>query len=388
MIHSVEGQVCSQLKSGSSYFIRVSAYNGIGNDFQAGAGFGPFYTYPVPVTPLSSPSSPQHVQVSTELEQVKPITQVSVSWLPPLANGGTAITKYKVEWYTFQYRAEIQRLVITNTKQKETTGTFFLFFNGHPSIQLVHDVSATDVRYALMGINNWNSIGHVEVEREEVNNRGFRWRITFLDLDMNKGNQPQIQVHGGNLNHGTGLISSFTEELVAGIRSGGAPEIQKVTTKLSGTGKIFGYFRLKLLSPIYSPLIAYDAASEDFELALNALPLIGTVNVSQTKFPNAHGEAEWLITFEYLGAVLTSATSKVETLILNGQEQASVVFDIATADSYYLSVYGKANAAVGVGLYGIELKNLSVVPLPLSAALFLSGLGVVGLMRRKRLIKA
>ena len=93
-------------------------------------------------------------------------------------------------------------------------------------------------------------------------------------------------------------------------------------------------------------------------------------------------------TFEYLGAVLTSATSKVETLILNGQEQASVVFDIAIADSYYLSVYGKANAAVGVGLYGIELKNLSVVPLPLSAALFLSGLGVVGLMRRKRLIKA
>ncbi|RLU01150.1 hypothetical protein [Ketobacter sp.] len=87
-----------------------------------------------------------------------------------------------------------------------------------------------------------------------------------------------------------------------------------------------------------------------------------------------------------LGVTFTTATETLGSMMLGGGSilQDSITFDITEHDSYYLAVFGRANGASALGLYGVELKNLvSHVPLPASLVFLLSGLAVLSFSRLK-----
>ena len=90
-----------------------------------------------------------------------------------------------------------------------------------------------------------------------------------------------------------------------------------------------------------------------------------------------------------VGVNLVTATASIADLILsdNGQLQKSILFDISAEDSYYLSMFGRSNSIAALGLYGVELKMISPVPLPLSAVYLGSGLVLLWLRKRRRFIR-
>lgn len=88
-----------------------------------------------------------------------------------------------------------------------------------------------------------------------------------------------------------------------------------------------------------------------------------------------------------LGATITTATDTVGSLFLMDDLQESLTVELAAAETYYLSIFAESSASLG--LYGIELKDMgsAAVPIPAPAALFLSGLALVALGKRKRASK-
>ena len=88
---------------------------------------------------------------------------------------------------------------------------------------------------------------------------------------------------------------------------------------------------------------------------------------------------------ESLAATVVSATDVVDMLFFSeGATEQQLIFEINEVDSYYLAIYGAASGAYNLGLYGVELRNvsLSAVPLPLPALLLLVGLGVLVSVKR------
>ncbi|MCG8315400.1 MAG: hypothetical protein MI976_19495 [Pseudomonadales bacterium] len=88
---------------------------------------------------------------------------------------------------------------------------------------------------------------------------------------------------------------------------------------------------------------------------------------------------------ESLAATVVSATDVVDMLFFSeGATEQQLIFEINEVDSYYLAIYGAASGAYNLGLYGVELRNvsLSAVPLPLPALLLLVGLGVLVSIKR------
>ena len=79
--HTISG-----LTKGQAYYFRVRAYNS--------RGYGSVQpSSPAYDVPRELPAAPTNVQM-----QVTSPTMLTVSWEPPLDNGGEAITQYKVEW--------------------------------------------------------------------------------------------------------------------------------------------------------------------------------------------------------------------------------------------------------------------------------------------------
>lgn len=95
---------------------------------------------------------------------------------------------------------------------------------------------------------------------------------------------------------------------------------------------------------------------------------------------------EFPAALDSLGAIVVTSTDVVDRLFFSETDtQQQIVFEIEQIDSYYLAIYGAASGAHNLGLYGVELRNvsLSAVPLPMPALLFLVGLTFLASVKRR-----
>eukprot|EP01036_Dinobryon_divergens_P022354 gene22354-30602_t len=146
-----------------------------------------------------------------------------------------------------------------------TTGTFTIAYEGQYTADLDHDASSAQVKDALETLPN---IGSVGVIREDIDN-GYRWTISFVEM---VGNLPMM------------VASDYRYEIQRLWTEGGNP------TPLSGMIMInYGND---------STTVNFDASATELQVALEAMPSIGKVEVSRSVQTN--GQFSWLITFRSL----------------------------------------------------------------------------------------
>ena len=123
-------------------------------------------------------------------------SELRVQWKAPEHDGGSPISKYRVEWDIndnfdskagahAQGSAQIDAIdingisevqyVTTSATANDLGGTFTLTYHGQRTEQLPFDVSSEDMRNALMGLC---TIDDVSISREIIG-FGHTWMITF-----------------------------------------------------------------------------------------------------------------------------------------------------------------------------------------------------------------
>merc|ERR1711871_1722826 len=277
------------LLQGEPHYVRVLAHNGVGDS----DGYGlPRLATPSYSIPRRSPEPPVNVVISTASKQATPIRHIDVTWSKSSDTGGNAISAYKVEWWSKLSEHEVQSIVLQNTHQADTNGTFVIRFNGATST-VSHDVDAETLRWHLMNmvdsVNRQPVIGPVKVSRS-VYGYGFKWMITFVD-QKNIGDVPPLILEKSTLTSlgGSGSIKLAVTEEHSGVRSQGFDEVQKISLNSNCKN---GYYRVAFASSGWSSYIPYDAQSEMVKQALEALPTVGDVEVRKPNSTNT-----WLVTF-------------------------------------------------------------------------------------------
>merc|ERR1711988_2052987 len=177
---------------GEGYHVRVSAWNGVGYSY----GLTQFST-PAVQYPAEAPDSPAYV-----LALPASSTELNVSFIPPLSDNGSPVTKYKVEWDGAAGISEVQ--AITTSASSSLDGTFRLSFRGHSTSALPYDASDERLQVALEGLR---TVGKVRVERTGPISNGFMWEVTFL---QNVGNVPLISLDPTGL-VGNGIFTDVSE---------------------------------------------------------------------------------------------------------------------------------------------------------------------------------
>jgi hypothetical protein len=281
----------TNLLQGEVHYVRVMAHNGVGSS----DGYGlPRLATPSYSIPRRSPEPPQNIVIATSSLQATPIRHIDVTWSVPTDSGGNAITNYKIEWWSKLHEYEVQSILLQNTHQADTNGSFIIKYDNEKTTMIPHDVDAERLRHELMIIkdNQGNSlIGPVEVTRS-IYGYGYKWMITFVDQTKNIGDVRPLVVDRTNLVSlgGSGTISLTVTEEHSGVRSQGFSEIQEVNLNAQCTS---GYYRLAFASSGWSSYIPFDATLETVELALETLPTVGDVTVSKMNAQNV-----WHVTFK------------------------------------------------------------------------------------------
>lgn len=280
------------LNTGVRYFVQVKAKNSIGYSIATLA--------PNPLAPTRSPDGPVNVKVSTVTTSSKPIDAATVTWQKPVLDGGLPLTSYKIEWWGVEARPEVQVIEIRWTLQP-TTALFTLAFGGGMSGDMPLDVSAENLRSALMNIfvGNVQQIRHVEVSRSTINVvHGYQWRVTFVSA-FNTGDVPMIQIDINPLLGGADTVGRVYEAVpgarVPPLTFPGFREVQVLLTT-HATVRVGGFFRLSYKGSAWSNYLPADVSATNLKLALEALPTVGKVTVNQ-EGPSPNGFI-WTITFD------------------------------------------------------------------------------------------
>ncbi|KAG7376018.1 hypothetical protein PHYPSEUDO_014631 [Phytophthora pseudosyringae] len=287
------------LSTGTRYFVQVKTVNSI--------GYSRATLAPMPQTPTRHPNGPATVKVSTLTVASLPITSATVTWQKPADNGGLALTGYKVEWWRAAARPEIQTIELKWTTQP-TTAPFKLSFGGLTTAALPMDISAENLRFALMSLASATRIplGHVQVSRSAVNIvQGYQWTVTFDNTNVNAGDQPLIQYAQGAVTGGS-AVAGRAFEVQSGVAVPttsafpGKQEVQVLVT--FHTSAVGGYFRLSYKGSAWTSYLSATVSAADLKLALEALPTIGVVSVnSETMLLSGAAWTNgrvWTITFE------------------------------------------------------------------------------------------
>ncbi|GMF34613.1 unnamed protein product [Phytophthora lilii] len=266
------------LTTGTRYFAQVKAKNTI--------GYSRATLAPVPVAPTRHSDSPINAKVTTLTVSSTPIDSATVTWQKPAFNGGLGLTSYKIECWRSKSRPEVQ-VIELKWKTTPTQAPFSLAFRGGKSEDLLMDVSAENLRSAIMNIATGGSltVGHVEVSRSTINNNlGYQWTVTFDNNNMNAGNQPLLQLEIGNV-VGSQDVSGRVFEITSGIAVPaspsfpGKPEVQVLVTYHPLT-VVGGYFRLGYKGSAWTNYLPASISAANLKLALEALPTVGVVNVN------------------------------------------------------------------------------------------------------------
>jgi hypothetical protein len=147
------------LVAGQAYYTRVFASNSV--------GAGPAtLSAPQFMVPMSAPSVPASMSVTTPTVQATPITTATVTWTAPTSNQGSAITGYMVEWYGLDQIKEVQTIETAVT----ASGSYNLAFDGVSFGQVAHDISAVQLRRMMMTTSRLeiSAIAHIVVASSGV----------------------------------------------------------------------------------------------------------------------------------------------------------------------------------------------------------------------------
>jgi hypothetical protein len=297
------------LTTGLVAYVRVRAINT--------EGPSPWTTAASPafMMPQRHPDAVASATLTSETVSATPITSIRVDWTAPEFVGGSALTHYLVEWWRTIPDPEVQEVTLSNSNGRlDTAGTFVLKFLGEQTAPLEADVSAYDLRRALMQLNSTGTpvINHLEVSRTDlVLNTGYKWSITFSlvgDSPTEYGDVPSLvaePVTGGPGSGALESVSSCTDDCIVlrvvnplerGARIDGTPEVQTVTVRSDGMDTA-GFFRLSFEGSGATPYLAHDISGADLADALENLPTTNQVEVNRVA---ATGGFEWHVTFTTL----------------------------------------------------------------------------------------
>ncbi|KAG6595771.1 Projectin/twitchin [Phytophthora cinnamomi] len=264
------------LTTGTRYYAQVKTINSI--------GYSRATIAPAPQTPTKHPSGPVNVKLS--------------------------LTGYKVEWWRLASRPEIQTVELKWTTPP-TAAPFTLSFGGLTTPALPMDISAANLRFALMSLASVTSIpiGQVTVTRSAVNVvQGYQWSVTFDNTNVNAGNQPLLQFSQDPtaIAGGAGIVGR-TFEVQSGIAPPagnafpGKQEVQVLVT-YHATTTVGGYFRLSYKGSAWTNFLPATVSAANLKSALEALPTIGVVSVnSETMLLSGAAwsiGSVWTITFQ------------------------------------------------------------------------------------------
>ncbi len=212
-----------------------------------------------------------------------------------------------IEWWEAESFIQEVQLVqlswLAGDAPPPSTDDFTLAFKGHGGVRQISATSpAVTVRDALMNINDGSGsfpTGHLQVNRSTINaNEGFIYSVKFLDTP---GNQPPVIA--SETFSGSGSVAVF--EQTAGIRAGGAAEVQIISTSGSGGGDrssanvndqvIRGFWRVQFFDSEFSAYVGAGASTSEVEAVIRGLSTTGEISVSRSE--NAYNGFDWAVTF-------------------------------------------------------------------------------------------
>ena len=290
--HTIKG-----LSPSVRYYVRVSAWNGVGSSF----GDSQFST-PALLAPSRLADSPKVVSMSSVNN-----TAIKVEWSQPVYSHG--IDGYKVQWDGNGGTNEVQTVKVS--ANSELSGTFKIAFDDQITFDIDYDASAESVVAAM---NSLTTVGRIKASRT-AGLRSFMWAITFVD---NIGDLPLI-VLDTTLLKGDGASGEVVETLQGSspyfdqgsvginVRPLGetlvhrTPEIQSILT-IADADDLAGSFQVRFMG-YDSVSIPFDASAEDMKYYLEGIKNVGKVNVERSDLVQStitplsrHGK-RWDVTF-------------------------------------------------------------------------------------------
>ena len=361
----------SGLAVGKSYWVRVSAVNAI--------GAGPVTMISASLAIATKASAPFSAALTTATLQDTPITTAALTWTTPVANGGSPITGYVVEWWEAGSIPEIQVVSFT-APYPEFDATlpsilsseyrrFQLKYGPQPgSVQstgsMAYVTHPANVRSMLMnigrdpnGYNDANLIGDVRVSKSNIINKGVAWTVTFNSL-TNAGDVPMLGAAVDNC----GSCSTAVEvaEIQSGRREFGTPEVQVLTilsqsqSTTCAASDLSGFFRLSFNGTQFiTHYLKVDSTQSDVENALEQLSTLRDVSVTRSLFngvsklssyksaPYAHCGYQWTITFTGDKGNQPSITLDASLLV----SSHTLVSDVADGDNSLDANFAKNSIA-------------------------------------------
>ena len=312
----------SGLVKGTAYYVRVFSYNSYGYSARPGL---PQNIFAVPKT---QPAAPAKVYVTNT-----DINTVSVEIIPPVDDGGAAITHYKVEWdvvgaeaYDPQYFSDPSNYLLYSPYEVQVIssfatdyslqGFFYVSFAGFISAPIPVSVSAKNLESILEAIP---TVGDVHVSRSEsIDSHGFSWSVTFLNSLWWQGDNvfdvPPLLLSNvdGTLSTGfsSKILSSATGSTFGGfngeisvmevVKSMAGFEQQSITVT-STIGQILGQFSLQF-NGFSTPPLSVNSTEGDIASALSSLPGVGkTIVLKRNFFSTSYGFQVIVVFIETLG---------------------------------------------------------------------------------------
>ena len=313
------------LAKGQEYYVRVYAYNSHGYSVEPG------YPDPLALAPKTAPEPPEEVNILPNGD-----TTIQVTFPHSPDDGGSPVTKYKVEWNAMGYSSSYRKLGLSSMNGDDHTaflyspynvhsitvsadeddlgGVFRVAFDGHSTDDISVKATANDMKLALESLP---TLGSIVVSRDTTSS-GYTWAITFLTNRANIGDKygpidslrvstdpsalastfvtdTALESLGTNARslYGTNARLVITEEVTAYM----GYEQQTLTTQCdTPTGIMSGRFALSV-DGVMTNDISFDVSPSDLKTDLEPILSIGTVQVNRRIIHDSINSFEWTIIF-------------------------------------------------------------------------------------------
>jgi len=327
--------VISSLSKGTAYFVRVFAYNAHGYSVRAAA------TEPVSQKPQTQPAPPATVLVSAASG-----SSLKVEFPPSHDNGGSEVTKYKVEWDAMGetgylshtedeqndgtatsavlYSEHDVQTITASASDRDLGGAFRISFRGHVTRELPFDVSANELKRELELLPPVGNVGVTRRPLLELNDdnslkrQGFVWTVhcfTYLGDDTSVdellvstkatdvASQFGLEDTGGTLTSSTNTATIKVKTIVRALNGFEVQTIQTAVSDSSGT--LSGSFSLTFDGRETTPL-PHDASAAQVQHALEGVGTGALKVLRRVREVGANGDEGyvWTVIFkERLGNV-------------------------------------------------------------------------------------
>ena len=364
--------------SNQSYLLRISAKNGKGYGSLSRPIFVDIPSFGV------VPSSPRSVMMGRYYNE----TDISLSFIPPLHDGGEKITRYRIEWDTsadfssLSPHYGIDEIQIVPEEQdiilyckNSCYGGFVLSWGENVSNLLPVDATSTEVELEINRITGLLALGSKSVKvTKKSHGFGNIWSVTFIGVLGNIGNIAIDDrfIYGGSSFMKTTEIIPGNSDIYPGAFTNEVQTfyIQKEEGYYSG---VAGLFTLEFEESQSKPL-SVNATALDVKMALESLDTIHSVNVEKREYDS--GLNAWVVTFNHLVHGNDQGSGDVQMLKISSTWSEPSVAKIRVFESikgtkprrYFiknctqgLTYYARVYARNSIG-YGISSEISSAMP--------------------------